>query len=244
MRVTLDAASHTNRVAAVRPVVLAVIPMTIGLLGATVTVSAAGSAAEQAVAIPDTPVGRQISWLLAALEAGKVLRASDMPDHFAPRTPQRPAGIARSLAMASDAIAPATLAGFEGTPTANQIVAVVRGRDGSMYRLRLETDPFSEDRISDWSIRPLEPVKPSEIGGVIWNHRTDAPMRAVDMELVDSTTGAAFTPAVRCRTDFAGYCRFAIPDGAASVAVKVTSAILWGQMDTYNFLPETAIGSD
>jgi len=244
MRATLDAASDTNRGAAVRPVVFAAILMTIGLPGPSVTVSAAGSSAEEATAIPDTPVGHQLSWLLAALNAGKVLRTSVVSDHFAPRTPQRSTGIARTLAMASDAMAPATLAGLEGTATTNEIIAVVRGQAGSMHRLTLETDPFSEDRISDWAIRPLEPVKPGEVGGVIWSHRADAPMRGVDMELVDGTTGAAFTPAVRCRTDFAGYCRFPIPDRAASVAVKVTSALLWGRMDTYNFLPERAIGAD
>ena len=43
---------------------------------------------------------------------------------------------------------------------------------------------------------------------------------------------------------FAGYCRFTVPDGAGPVAVKVMNTLLWGRMDTYNFLTEAALGSD
>jgi hypothetical protein len=64
------------------------------------------------------------------------------------------------------------------------------------------------------------------------------------MELVDGTTGKSFDPPVQCHTDFAGYCRFAVPDGAASIAVKVIYTRLWGPADTYNFLAEGALGSD
>jgi hypothetical protein len=249
MQARLDPASHCPPVT-LRPPrlrrVFPAIPMTIGLLGAIVTMSPVGSAAEEVVSIPDTPVGRQLSWFLASLNAGEVLPTSTVSDHFAPAVLQhrRPAGIVRSLAMASQALAPVTLARLEGTPTENEIVAVVRERDTAMHRVTLATDPYSGHRISDWSIRPLERVKPGEIGGVMWDDYRDAPLLGIDMELVDGTTGRAFVPGVRCRTDFAGYCRLAVPDGAGPIAVKVMNTLLWGRMDTYNFLAEGALGSD
>jgi hypothetical protein len=218
--------------------------MTIGLLGVIVTTSAVGSAAEETVRIPDTPVGRQLSWVLASLNAGDVLRTASVSDHFAPTVSQQPAGIVREFEMASQAMAPVTLGGFVGTATENEIVAIVRDRDGATHWLTLETDPYSGHRISEWSIRPAERLKANEIGGVIWNGSRDAPLSGIAMELVDGGTGAAFTPRVRCRTDFTGYCRFAVPGGAGSVAVKVTDMVLWGRMDTYNFFSETALGSE
>lgn len=226
--------------------VFAATTLVTGLLGGFLAPDALGGSTEEAVAAPDTPVGRQLSWLLASLNAGEVLPTSSVSDHFAPAVLQyrRPAGIVRSLAMASQALAPVTLAGLEGTPTENEIVAVVRGRDTAMRRVTLGTDPYSGHRISDWSIRPLERVRPDQLGGVLWDDYEDAPLLGMDMELVDGTTGEAFTPDVRCRTDFAGYCRLAVPDGAGPIAVKVMNTLLWGRMDTYNFLPEEALGSD
>ena len=234
---------------AVRPrgwTVLSATILVIGLRGGFIAADAVAGSAEEAVAVPDTPVGRQLSWLLASLNAGEVLPTSSVSDHFAPAVlrRQQPAGIVRSLEMASHALAPVTVAGFEGTPTENEIVAVVRGRDTAKRRVALATDPYSGHRIGDWSIRPLEPVKPEEIGGVLWDDYEDAPSPGIDMELIDGTTGRSFTPGVHCRTDFAGYCRLTVPHGAGPVAVKVMNTLLWGRMDTYNFLPEGALGSD
>ena len=198
------------------------------------------------MAVPDTPVGRQLSWLLASLNGGEVLPTSSVSDHFAPAVlqHQQPAGIVRTLEMASHALAPVTLAGFEGTPTENEIVAVVRGRDTAMHRVTLATDPYSGHRIGDWSIRPLEPVKPEEIGvravgrlrGCSFARDRHGAGRRDDRGVV--------RPGCTCRTDFAGYCRLTLPDGAGPAAVKVMNALLWGRMDTYNFLPEGALGSD
>jgi hypothetical protein len=218
----------------------------IGLIGGLIPADAGAGSAEEAVAVPDTPVGRQLSWLLASLNAGEVLPTSSVSDHFAPAVlrRQQPAGIVRSLEMASHALAPVTVAEIDGTPTANEIVAMVRGRDAAMHRVTLTTDPFSADRISDWSIRPPEPLGPQEFGGVMWNGLRDAPSPGVDMELVDGTTGKSFSPPIRCQTDFAGYCRFAVQNGAASVAVKVIYTRLWGRAEAYNFLAEGALGSD
>jgi len=221
--------------------VLAVLSVAIGVGGG---IAPLGDAANRMVAIPDTPAGRQLSWFMEALDAGEQLPISAVPDHFAPGIPQRPSGIVRSLWMASEALAPATLVEIESAPSANEILAVVRDRDGLMHRLTLETDPSSGHRIREWSVRPGEPIRSNEIGGMIWNHGRQAPLSGTEMELVDAATGTSFTPSVRCRTDFAGYCRFAVPDGAGPVAVKVTNRILWGQMDTYNFPVESGIGSD
>jgi hypothetical protein len=150
----------------------------------------------------------------------------------------------RSLEMTSHALAPVTVAALEGTRTENEIVAVVRGRDNAMHLVTLATDPYSGHRIDDWSIRPLEPVKPDQIGGVLWDDYEDTPSPGIDIELVDGTSGRSFTPSVQCRTDFAGYCRLTVPNGAGPVAAKVMNALLWGRMDTYNFLAEGSLGSD
>ena len=133
--------------------VFAATTLAIGPLGGFLAPDALGGSTEEAVAVPDTPAGRQLSWLLASLNAGEVLPTSSVSDHFAPAVlrRQQPAGIVRSFEMASHALAPVTVVEIDGTPTANEIVAMVRGRDTAMHRVTLATDPYSGYRIGDWS---------------------------------------------------------------------------------------------
>src|SRR5262245_31402910 len=135
-----------------------------------------GVSAADTIVVPDTPVGRQLAWFVATLNSGEVLRTSSVSEHFAPTPFQQPAGNVRGFNMAAEAIAPVTLAGFADTLSANELVAILRDRQGEAHRLALETDPYSGHRISVWTIRPGEPLKRNEIGGKTWNPSRGGPL--------------------------------------------------------------------
>src|SRR5262245_13374642 len=148
-------------------------------------------ATDAVVMVPDTPAGRQLAWFVASLNAGEVLRASSVSDHFVPAPFQQPAGIIRGFELAAAAMAPVGLVGFQGTPAMNELVAVVRDRDGVLHRLALATDPQQGHRIDEWSIRPGEAAQPNEIAGMAWQDARSAPLTDATIELVDGTSGGS-----------------------------------------------------
>ncbi len=125
--------------------------------GAVATAGAGGIAkigitsASDVFQAPDTPFGRQLTWVLSVL-IGKAtgLSANDVTQHFAPSLlAQVPAAsLIAGLDQASTQLGPLTPIDFVGTPTETSGVVAIETRSGDHLELILVVSPAPESLIT------------------------------------------------------------------------------------------------
>ena len=121
--------------------------------------AAATTAAPQQPSLPDMPVGLQLAWLLAMLNAGAgTLTEADLTAHIAPALlavlpPEQLLGFLEQFAAAG----PFTLQGFTRPPLATQAVALVTGMGGVPFVLPLSVESTPPQRITGLNLVPVPP---------------------------------------------------------------------------------------
>lgn len=118
-------------------------------------------ASPTAGAVPDTPVGRQLAWVLAALADGaRALSAADITARFGPEflaalPPEQAAAGTRQLATA---YGPFTFEGFVRPATDIQAVALLSARTGDRLTVIISVEPVAPHRIRALTFQPAPPA--------------------------------------------------------------------------------------
>lgn len=116
-------------------------------------------------AIPDTPVGRQLAWLLEQLNGGaETATAGEITDHFSPdylalRTPEEMLSAGRDAAIA---YGPVIFLGFVEPPTDTEAVALFRSEQEGDLLVIIAVEPAAPYRITAVSIE-LAPAGTSPV---------------------------------------------------------------------------------
>ncbi|HEY7031383.1 MAG TPA: serine hydrolase [Thermomicrobiales bacterium] len=127
----------------------------------------------RAVALPDTPVGRQLGWVLGVLNGGAAaLTVADVQQHFGPAfLAAVPADqlIATLRAIAGEA-APVRLVGFAGQPTATQAVALVEsGVMPGTFSVSIAVDPTPPYLIEGLLLQPVAASPGTPVAVANWD---------------------------------------------------------------------------
>jgi len=124
------------------------------------TPSPADVAAASLDALAQTPVGKQLAWLLAAVnDAGASLTEADMAEHISPEflaviSPAQIIGLIQGLASGYGAL---TLQGVTRPPTATQAVALVSAAVGLQLALPLAIEAATPHLITGMTVYPSPP---------------------------------------------------------------------------------------
>ncbi|HVE91866.1 MAG TPA: serine hydrolase [Actinomycetota bacterium] len=111
--------------------------------------------------IPDTPVGRQISWALDILDGKTKPDRDDLLERFAPEM-LRQVPVDQLLAVLEQVgpmVRPFSLERFDNPPTEAQAVAVLARGDGDYFRLMAQVDPKPPHRIQGMLIQPAPDLR-------------------------------------------------------------------------------------
>jgi uncharacterized membrane protein len=122
----------------------------VGALAITSARNSPSSRAQAGEILPGTPLGLQITWILAQINGGAAtVTASDVTQHFAPAllaglpVPQAIEAL-KELAKKG----PLTFRGFPDLPTATSAIAEVSAPTGKLYRLSVAIEPAAPSRIT------------------------------------------------------------------------------------------------
>ena len=119
--------------------------------------SAATPAAAPAEAIPDTPVGAQLSWLLGLLTGAPVsLSDADLADHFTNDFLKLVGAstLRSSFTQLSVGDGPVSVASFVTPPTATAALAIIAGKSSTRYEVSISVEVTEPHRISGLRITP------------------------------------------------------------------------------------------
>lgn len=125
-----------------------------GTSGSAESSAPPASAAPVAVELPDTPVGRQLAWVLEVINAKRTLSDAELRLHFDDRLMEernRVANVRRAFATMS-IVAPLVPTELERTP--NSLVARAQGNGGAV-RITVTVERKS-GRISGVSFLPVQ----------------------------------------------------------------------------------------
>ena len=125
-------------------------------------------ASPTAGAVPDTPVGRRLAWVLATLENGAAaLTEAEVSARFAPAffavlpPAQAVAGTRQAAAAIGPAsfhaIGPASFQGFVRPPTDLQAVGLVTGRSGDRFVVIVAVEAAAPHLIRTLTLQPAPP---------------------------------------------------------------------------------------
>jgi pimeloyl-ACP methyl ester carboxylesterase len=155
--------SHLRRFLAM---VAAVLLLTTG--GLTTAAEQTTPAAAPA-ALPGTPVGGQLTWVLAVLNGGAAtLTPAEVSARFAPAFLSAvPAELVVALTQGWAASGPFALAGFTRPPTATQANALVTGGDGTPVVVPVAVEAAPPHRITGLNFAPVPPPPGTEIAPVV-----------------------------------------------------------------------------
>ena len=114
------------------------------------------NANDSGVAIPDSPVGQRLAWLLSMIDGG-ITTAKDA--ELAAQFTQAflgavPTDQLRPVLADEAKRAPHVLVGFEGTPTPSFLIALVRDAAGHLLRITLGTKASEQDKIDSLLLAP------------------------------------------------------------------------------------------
>jgi beta-lactamase class A len=144
-----------------------------------------------AIAIPDTPVGAQLAWLLQDMNGGIATeKTGDVQAHFdAAFLAAVP--IAQITALLKDYAkrAPFTLTAFEGTPTAKSLLAVVRDGKGMYMRISLDVKAQAPNGITGLLFTPAGDLDPTIDSWAGLETRMKATAQLVDYMAAEVTDG-------------------------------------------------------
>jgi len=147
-----------------RRVVMLVLTLVLGagVSGALGPVPAArGEPAATPVAPPDTPVGRQLTWVLAVLGNDRAeLTAATVTERIAPSflaSLPAAAAVAGTTAFVT-ADGPIVFNGLVRAPTETQAVAVLTGRSGSRYVAVVTVERATPHRLTNLLVLPAPPT--------------------------------------------------------------------------------------
>jgi beta-lactamase class A len=125
-----------------------------------------------AVALPDTPVGRQLGWILEVLNGGAAaLTVADVQQHFgAAFLAAVPADqLIATLRTIAGQAAPVRLVGFAGQPTATQAVALVEsGVAPGTFSISIAVDPTPPYLIEGLLLQPVAPSPGTPVAVASW----------------------------------------------------------------------------
>jgi pimeloyl-ACP methyl ester carboxylesterase len=115
-----------------------------------------------AARIPETPVGREISWAIAQLDgAAASLTETQVAARFSPEflaTAMPASGIIASLRQEAARRGPFTFTGFASPPTATQAIALIRSRTGERGSVRVRIDGATPARIVAFDVMAAPPI--------------------------------------------------------------------------------------
>jgi len=202
--------------------------------------------------LPDSPLGEQMAWLVAAVNSGTAPVQAEFEAHFS-ATFQATCNYSCFLTTLYNPLmnyySPLLATGWENTAT--DYAAWVRFScvDGAFWErmlMILNPDDSTIDLIGHAASPDLDPVfgalPATEIGVFLFNPAGGAPNRGFTVELVNRATGLSFDPPVTGVTDdLYQYVRLAVPAGETEVGVKATHAD--GQV-TYTYSANLKPGAD
>lgn len=125
--------------------------------------SAPGATPVVGSAIPNTPVGQQLAWLLNVLNGGiNTLTPKEAQSHLsggfqALVSPDRFVISLQLLFVQGQIVPPVTLNGFARTPTATEAIALLTTRDAHPFEIPIEVEPNPPHAITSVAIRPRRP---------------------------------------------------------------------------------------
>lgn len=187
------------------------------------------------VAIPDTPAGRRLAWMIEALNAQQLPQPDEVRRQFTLRF--NDTVTVRILRLAREEMAPVTFLGLRDPTRDQTLVALLRDRSGGEHRLELSIDAFNGDRISGWWFGNAAEIGPDQIGLSAWDLTRRSPLPGVSIELLDGRTGTPLEPPLRCVANFLGFCLFSPPRDLPTVAIKMTHRLLFSELDTIQYHP-------
>ncbi len=187
-------------------------------------------AATASVAIPDTPAGRRLAWIIDALNGPRLPEPNEVREQFSPEKFVDIATPVRILELAREALAPVDLMGFRQPVLDRAVVAVLRDRSGALHRVELKTDAYSEDRIAEWWFGTAATIGPDQIGLTAWDWSRRSPQSGASIELLNGTTGESLDPSQRCVANFLGFCLFAPPRDLETVAIRLRHELHFAEL--------------
>jgi len=194
-------------------------------------------AATTPVAIPDTPAGQRLAWMIDALNRPRVPQPDELRGQFSPKSFGDMTVTVRIIRLAREALAPVTLIGFREPMRDRALGALLRDRSGAEHRLELRTDEYGGDRIAGWWFGTAATVEPDQIGLSAWDLWRHSPLSGAPIELLNGVTGEPLSPRQRCVGNFLGFCLFTPPRDLATVGIKLTHRLLFSELDTIQYHP-------
>jgi CubicO group peptidase (beta-lactamase class C family)/pimeloyl-ACP methyl ester carboxylesterase len=124
-------------------------PIALAALGATAALVgfAPGSTAAAGVTLPDTPMGKQLAWVIGEVNGGSsTLVPADVQRHVTPRfLVGLPAGeLVAAAKQATAAYAPVRFTGFAGRPSATSAIALIETRTHEQLAVYASIDARSQ----------------------------------------------------------------------------------------------------
>jgi beta-lactamase class A len=108
--------------------------------------------------IPGTPVGDQLSWLIAVLTGAPVaVSDAEIADHFTSDfiTQVGASELRSSFNQLSVGEGPVSVVSFVAPPTATSAVAILSGKSGTRYEISITVEAAAPHRIAGLRIRPV-----------------------------------------------------------------------------------------
>jgi pimeloyl-ACP methyl ester carboxylesterase len=204
---------------------------------------AAGAPWDAREQVPETPVGRQLGWVLTQLNGeAATLREADLTDHFTPLfLAQLPAASLHELLQRTAVEhGPVELWGFAGTPTATGLIARITDNTGAEAAIYLSVEAVAPHRITELEVS--EPPGPPATAVATSGPHTGAfdiggrrlfltcAGEGSPTVVLESGAGggaaawAAVQPALAQQTRVCSYDRANLPGGASDPAPKPRGA--------------------